>query len=245
MHLSGTALEVIFKCINQCSRTISVCSDCIIPERQPRGFAFVQFVDPYEASEAQYHMNEKIFAGREMSMVVVAETRKRPEEICHRARVRGPSGYGGRQSSYYEHSRSRSLSRSRSPRHPSGSKNRYHSRSYSHAPRRRGDYSVSPSRRQLADHPRSPGGPRREQNADHDRSYSPGYANAADQNENCNGHRNDCFSSTSERVNPRNQFGSYDRYGVCCRMVTTVEILMLQNLSTEKRVTEEVLCMFL
>ncbi|XP_042968677.1 serine/arginine-rich SC35-like splicing factor SCL30 isoform X2 [Carya illinoinensis] len=153
---------------------------------QPRGFAFVQFVDPYEASEAQYHMNGKIFAGREISVVVAAETRKRPEEMRHRARVREPSGYGGRRSSYYEHSRSRSLSRSRSPHHPSGSKHRYRSRSYSPAPRRRGDYSVSPSRRQ-ADHPKSSGGPRREQNADHGRSCSPGYANAADQNENRNG----------------------------------------------------------
>lgn len=26
---------------------------------EPRGFAFVEFVDPYEASEAQYHMNGK------------------------------------------------------------------------------------------------------------------------------------------------------------------------------------------
>lgn len=82
---------------SQCSHAISVCSGLILTSneallcllsRQPRGFAFVQFVDPYEASEAQYHMNGKIFAGREISVVVAAETRKRPEEMRHRARVR-------------------------------------------------------------------------------------------------------------------------------------------------------------
>ncbi|KAK9283536.1 hypothetical protein L1049_011783 [Liquidambar formosana] len=68
---------------------------------EPRGFAFVQFVDPYEASEAQYHMNGQFFAGREISVVLAAETRKRPEEMRSRARVRGPSSHGGRRSSYY------------------------------------------------------------------------------------------------------------------------------------------------
>lgn len=56
--------------------------------REPRGFAFVQFVDSYEAAEAQYHMNGKIFAGREISVVLAAETRKRPEEMRQRTRVR-------------------------------------------------------------------------------------------------------------------------------------------------------------
>lgn len=49
--------------------------------REPRGFAFVQFVDPYDAAEAQYQMNGQIFAGREISVVVAAETRKRPEDM--------------------------------------------------------------------------------------------------------------------------------------------------------------------
>lgn len=56
--------------------------------REPRGFAFVQFVDPYDASEAQYHMNGQIFAGREISVVVAAESRKRPEEMRQKTRVR-------------------------------------------------------------------------------------------------------------------------------------------------------------
>ncbi|RWR76730.1 serine/arginine-rich SC35-like protein splicing factor SCL30 [Cinnamomum micranthum f. kanehirae] len=69
---------------------------------EPRGFAFVQFVDPYDASEAQHHMNRQLFCGREITVVVAAETRKRPEEMRSRARPsRGPSGYGGRRSSNY------------------------------------------------------------------------------------------------------------------------------------------------
>ncbi|XWS07757.1 hypothetical protein CRYUN_Cryun41cG0018100 [Craigia yunnanensis] len=143
----------------------------------PRGFAFVQFVDSYEAAEAQRRMNGKIFAGREISVVVAAQTRKRPEEMRHKVRDRGPSGYGGR-SSHYGRSRSRSLSPMRSPHHPSGSRGRYRSRSYSPVPRRRGNYSVSPGRRH-ADHPSSPRGPPQERDGDYTRrSYSPGYENA-------------------------------------------------------------------
>ncbi|KAI9100235.1 hypothetical protein K1719_024453 [Acacia pycnantha] len=145
---------------------------------EPRGFAFVQFVDPYDASEAQYHMNGQIFAGREISVVLAAESRKRPEEMRQKTR-RGPSGYGGRRSAYHGRSRSRSVSRSRSPRYRSGSKSRYHSRSYSPAPRRRGDYSVSPRPRGM--HPRSPRGPSVEREGDQKRrSYSPGYGNGPD-----------------------------------------------------------------
>ncbi|OAY38623.1 serine/arginine-rich SC35-like splicing factor SCL30 [Manihot esculenta] len=140
---------------------------------EPRGFAFVQFVDSYDAMEAQHRMNGQIFAGREISVVVAAETRKRPEEMRQKSRVRGPSGYGGR-SSYYGRSRSRSLSRSRSPRHHLSSRSRYRSRSYSPASRRR-DYSASPGRRHV-DHLRSPRGPPPGQDGDRiRRSYSPGY----------------------------------------------------------------------
>lgn len=53
---------------------------------EPRGFAFVEFVDPYEASEAQYHMNGKKFAGREITVVLAAESRKRPEQMRQRSR---------------------------------------------------------------------------------------------------------------------------------------------------------------
>ncbi|KAI4307622.1 hypothetical protein L6164_030791 [Bauhinia variegata] len=139
--------------------------------KQPRGFAFVQFVDPYDASEAQYQMNGKIFAGREISVVVAAESRKRPEEMRQRTRVRGPGGYGGARSSYY------GRSRSRSPHYQTGSRGRYRSRSFSPAPRWQNEYSVSP-RREL-ERPRSPRGPpggEREGDQNH-RSYSPAYGN--------------------------------------------------------------------
>ncbi|KAG5052958.1 hypothetical protein JHK87_005156 [Glycine soja] len=150
---------------------------------EPRGFAFVQFVDPYDASEAQYHMNRQIFAGREISVVVAEETRKRPEEMRHRtSRLRGPAGYGGQRSSRYGRSRSRSVTRSRSPPYHSGSRNRYRSRSYSPAPRRQSDYSVSPRRQ--AEHPRSPRGPPRERDGEQKRrSYSPAYGNGIEQNQ--------------------------------------------------------------
>jgi len=48
----------------------------------------VEFVDPYDASEAQYHMNRQVFFGREIAVVLAAESRKRPEEMRSRARVR-------------------------------------------------------------------------------------------------------------------------------------------------------------
>ncbi|XP_038691116.1 serine/arginine-rich SC35-like splicing factor SCL30 [Tripterygium wilfordii] len=154
---------------------------------EPRGFAFVQFVDSYDAMEAQHRMNGQIFAGREVTVVLAAQTRKRPEEMRHRSRVRG--GYGGGQSSYYGRPRSRSLSCSRSPHRRPSSRTRYHSRSYSPAPRRQGDYSVSPGRRH-ADRPRSPRGPPQEEDgAHHRRSYSPGYRNGVDEIQNGNGQK--------------------------------------------------------
>ncbi|CAK9133592.1 unnamed protein product [Ilex paraguariensis] len=144
---------------------------------EPRGFAFVQFVDPYEAAQAQYHMNGQMFSGREISVVVAAETRKRPEEMRRRTRPsRGASGSGGRR-----YGRSRSRSRSRSPRYPSGSRSRHRSRSYSPAPRRGSAYSISPERRH-SDRPRSTRNHPEEREVDNvRRSYSPGYDNAADQ----------------------------------------------------------------
>ncbi|GAB4827470.1 hypothetical protein Ancab_034353 [Ancistrocladus abbreviatus] len=144
---------------------------------EPRGFAFVEFVDSYDAGEAQYHMNGQIFAGREISVVVAAETRKRPEDMRRRARVRGPSRHGGRRSPYYRHSRSRSVSHSRSPRYRSGSGGGHQSRSYCRSAGRGGEYSLSPDRRQ-ADNLRSPVDSPQERDAR--RSYSAAHDDAAD-----------------------------------------------------------------
>jgi RNA recognition motif-containing protein len=56
--------------------------------REPRGFAFVEFLEAYDASEAQYHMNHQIFGGREITVVLAAESRKRPEQMRKRTKVR-------------------------------------------------------------------------------------------------------------------------------------------------------------
>ncbi|KAI4987343.1 hypothetical protein ZWY2020_020143 [Hordeum vulgare] len=135
---------------------------------EPRGFAFVEFVDPYDASEAQYHMNRQVFFGREITVVLAAESRKRPEDMRTRTRVSGYSrGHEGRRSSHY--GRSRSRSRSASPRPRGGGRAR--SRSYSPAPRRRDDYSASPREGSLI--VKSPKGHPKEHEEDKRRSYSP------------------------------------------------------------------------
>lgn len=41
----------------------------------------MEFVDAYDASEAQYHMNRQMFSGREITVVLAADTRKRPDEM--------------------------------------------------------------------------------------------------------------------------------------------------------------------
>ncbi|KAL9230136.1 hypothetical protein vseg_005525 [Gypsophila vaccaria] len=152
-----------------------VVRDVYIPKdyytRKPRGFAFVQFVDAHDSLEAQYHMNGQIFAGREITVVLAAESRKKPDEMRRKTRQRSGSRYGGRRSPYRQ-SASRSVSRSRSPHHPSGSRGGRRSRSFSGSPRRRNDYSASPGRRP-SERSRSPrGSPPAEEVR---RSYSPKY----------------------------------------------------------------------
>uniref|UniRef100_A0A803N2L8 RRM domain-containing protein n=1 Tax=Chenopodium quinoa TaxID=63459 RepID=A0A803N2L8_CHEQI len=118
---------------------------------EPRGFAFVQFVDSYDASEAQYHMNGQIFAGREISVVVASESRKRPEDMRRKTRQRsGGPRYGGRRSPGYS---KRSSLKVLFP-----------------SPRRREENSASPSRRPV-DRSRSPRDSPR--GGDARRSFSP------------------------------------------------------------------------
>ncbi|KAK6151865.1 hypothetical protein DH2020_014500 [Rehmannia glutinosa] len=88
---------------------------------EPRGFGFVQYVDPDDAAEAKYQMDGQIFLGRELTVVFAEENRKKPSEMRARDRIRrrsSPIGY------------------SRSPRYR---------RSYSRSPRRGRTYSRSPS----------------------------------------------------------------------------------------------------
>ncbi|XP_019428894.1 PREDICTED: serine/arginine-rich SC35-like splicing factor SCL33 [Lupinus angustifolius] len=110
---------------------------------EPRGFGFVQYLDPDDAADAKYHMDGQILLGREITVVFAEENRKKPAEM--RARERGRS-YDYRSSprhysrspryGQYSHSpgyspspRGRHYSRSISPRD-----RRYRGRSYSRSP---------------------------------------------------------------------------------------------------------------
>lgn len=62
--------------------------NAIIWRREPRGFGFVQFVDPADAADAKYHMDGQILLGRELTVVFAEENRKKPSEMRARDRVR-------------------------------------------------------------------------------------------------------------------------------------------------------------
>ncbi|PSS07846.1 Serine/arginine-rich SC35-like splicing factor SCL30A [Actinidia chinensis var. chinensis] len=90
---------------------------------EPRGFGFVQYVDPADAEEAKYHMDGQILLGRALTVVFAQENRKKPVEMRARQRISRGSDRRGSPSRY-----------SRSPRY---------ARSYSHSP---DYYSPSPRR---------------------------------------------------------------------------------------------------
>ncbi|XP_022766866.1 serine/arginine-rich SC35-like splicing factor SCL33 isoform X2 [Durio zibethinus] len=54
---------------------------------EPRGFGFVQYLDPADAADAKYHMDGYVLLGRELTVVFAEENRKKPSEM--RARERG------------------------------------------------------------------------------------------------------------------------------------------------------------
>ena len=56
--------------------------------REPRGFGFVQYLDPADAEDAKYHMDGQILLGRELTVVFAEENRKKPVEMRARQRVR-------------------------------------------------------------------------------------------------------------------------------------------------------------
>lgn len=132
---------------------------------EPRGFGFVQFVDPADAADAKYEMDGYVLLGRELTVVFAEENRKKPSEMKAREHSRGRSYDSRRSNSRYSRSpRYRSYSRS-----PSYSPRRYHSRSIS--PRGRSyrgrSYSRSPFRSPYGSRSRSPYG---------SRSVTPGYS---------------------------------------------------------------------
>ncbi|KAL6519660.1 Arginine/serine-rich splicing factor scl25a transcript I [Orobanche hederae] len=106
----------------------------------PRGFGFVQYVDPDDAADAKYRMDGQIFHGRELTVVFAEENRKRPTEM--RARERGGRGH------VYDRRRSPPrYSRSPPPRH---GRSRSRSREYYSTPKRRYSRSVSPIERRYS-----------------------------------------------------------------------------------------------
>ncbi|XP_062188232.1 serine/arginine-rich SC35-like splicing factor SCL33 isoform X2 [Phragmites australis] len=106
--------------------------------REPRGFGFVQYYDPEDASDAKHYMDGQLVLGRTITVVFAEENRKKPQEMRARDRVRGRSyerRYSHSRSPRYSRGRSPSRSRSysRSPSPPNG-KHRFRERSYSRSP---------------------------------------------------------------------------------------------------------------
>lgn len=54
--------------------------------REPRGFGFVQFLDPADAAEAKYQMDGQTLLGRQMTVVFAEENRKKPTDMRVRER---------------------------------------------------------------------------------------------------------------------------------------------------------------
>ncbi|XP_066350466.1 serine/arginine-rich SC35-like splicing factor SCL33 isoform X2 [Miscanthus floridulus] len=104
--------------------------------REPKGFGFIQYFDPEDASDAKYHMDGQMLLGREITVVFAEENRKKPSDMRARERM------GGRGRSYDRRLHSRSPGYIDSPR----GRSRSHSPSYSPAPKRK-HYSRSPSPR--------------------------------------------------------------------------------------------------
>ncbi|PON46617.1 Splicing factor-like protein [Parasponia andersonii] len=107
---------------------------------EPRGFGFVQYIDPTDAADAKYHMDGQVLLGRELTVVFAEENRKKPSEMrareCYRhspsrysRSPRYAQTYSGSPYNYSPYPRRRRYSRSISPRD-----RRYRCRSYSRSP---------------------------------------------------------------------------------------------------------------
>nr|GEV10331.1 RNA-directed DNA polymerase, eukaryota, reverse transcriptase zinc-binding domain protein [Tanacetum cinerariifolium] len=113
--------------------------------REPRGFGFVQYVEPADAAEAKYQMDGQVLHGREMTVVFAEDNRKKPSDMKIRERRSG--------SRYNERSSRRSPPRRytppppRRPRSPPPRRSRSpsHSRYYSPPPPKRRHHSRSRS----------------------------------------------------------------------------------------------------
>eukprot|EP00245_Coleochaete_scutata_P014975 TRINITY_DN649_c0_g1_i3.p2 TRINITY_DN649_c0_g1~~TRINITY_DN649_c0_g1_i3.p2 ORF type:complete len:183 (-),score=5.19 TRINITY_DN649_c0_g1_i3:614-1162(-) len=104
---------------------------------EPRGFGFVQFVDPEDAQEAAYYLDGKVIGGRQVTVVFAEESRKKPQDM----RTRESRGrYGGYSGSDRRRSPHRRFSPSRSPyrRHSRSPAGRRYSRERYYSPPSRG-----------------------------------------------------------------------------------------------------------
>ncbi|XP_065022369.1 serine/arginine-rich SC35-like splicing factor SCL33 [Musa acuminata AAA Group] len=95
---------------------------------EPRGFGFVQFVDPADAADAKYHMDRQVLLGRELTVVFAEENRKKPLEM----RARQRRGRDHRRSPRHPRSPRYSRSRSRSPQCSRPARGRSRSQSHSY-----------------------------------------------------------------------------------------------------------------
>ncbi|XP_054803709.1 serine/arginine-rich SC35-like splicing factor SCL30A isoform X2 [Prosopis cineraria] len=122
---------------------------------EPRGFGFVQYVDPADAADAKYHMDGQILLGRELTVVFAEENRKKPAEMRARERHRGRSYR--RSPSRYSHSPRYARAYSRSPQYTPSPRRSGYSRSISPRDRRYREqsYSRSPYRERLYSRSRS------------------------------------------------------------------------------------------
>ncbi|KAG0474079.1 hypothetical protein HPP92_015370 [Vanilla planifolia] len=126
---------------------------------EPRGFGFVQYVDPSDAAEAKYQMDGQILLGREITVVYAEENRKKPADMRARERFSRGRTYGHRRSPHF----------SRSPHDPHSRSPPHHSR-YSRSPRRPRSPSRSPSYHSPS--PRSASPKDRMNGRERERSYS-------------------------------------------------------------------------
>ncbi|EIE21181.1 RNA-binding domain-containing protein [Coccomyxa subellipsoidea C-169] len=56
---------------------------------EPRGIGFLEFTDPRDAEDAIYGLDRKVIQGKEVSVVLALQGRKRPDDYTRQ------SGYGG------------------------------------------------------------------------------------------------------------------------------------------------------
>ncbi|KAG7028197.1 Serine/arginine-rich SC35-like splicing factor SCL30A [Cucurbita argyrosperma subsp. argyrosperma] len=95
---------------------------------KPRGFGFVQYIDPADAADAKYELDGQVLLGRELTVVFAEENRKRPEQMRARDSSRGRSYSYRRSPLQYSQSPPHGRKYSRSPEYYSPARSRRYSR---------------------------------------------------------------------------------------------------------------------